>query len=209
MIYPRLIKWTTFALLALVCATVRAQQETPAFTEAEIAAALKRYEREPTVEQVVRATLKAAADDPEAAERLADRARASGWVPTVRLAARRGIGAGLYASQTLETDRTNLTTDNDLVLEASLTFELDKLVFDNNEVAIAREKRAANEARQELVRTAIELYFERRRLQLERDLGIRIEPKTEMRIAQIEALLNVFTNGEFGRIIIVYRQPVD
>ena len=76
-------------------------------------------------------------------------------------------------------------------------------------MAIARDKRAVNEARSDLVRTAIDLYFERRRLQLERDLLGRVEPKTEMRIAEIEALLNVFTNGEFGRMIIVYRKPAD
>lgn len=196
--------YTPALVFALDNSAARAQSESASQsaqpTRAEIARALARYANEPTIAQVVRAVLRSAAD-PKSAENLAARARAAGWVPVVKVAARRGIGAGLSASQTLETDRTSLSTDDDLVLEASLTFQFDRLVFDSDEVAIARDKRAIEQSRQELVQASIALYFERRKLQLQRDLSGRAEPQNELRIAKIEALLNAFTNGEFGRNI--------
>jgi hypothetical protein len=188
-------------LIALVITTTYAQDESMAYPEVQVAQAQTRYAEEPTAQELVLAALKVTAANPKKAEQLAGRARASGWVPTVRLAVRRGMGAGLSAYQTLETDRTSLSSDDNLVLEASLTFSLDKLVYNGHEIAIAKEKSALEKARYELVRMVIALYFERRKLQIERDLEGRIEPKKAIRIAEIEALLDIFTNGEFKRMM--------
>ena len=51
------------------------------------------------------------------------------------------------------------------------------------------------------MREVIALYFERRRLQLERDLHGDPELARSVRIAEIEAVLDVFTKGAFGRMI--------
>lgn len=191
----------TLTLIAVVVTAAKAQDESIAYPEVQVAQAQTHYAYEPTAQELVRAALKVTTADPEKAEQLGGRARASGWVPTLRLAVRRGMGAGLSAYQTLETDRTSLSSDDNLVLEASLTFSLDKLIYHGHEVAIAREKTALEKARYELVRTVIALYFERRKLQLERDLEGRVEPKKAIRIAEIEALLDIFTNGEFKSMI--------
>jgi hypothetical protein len=154
------------------------------------------------VRQLVEAALRVADADPERARSMASRARNAGWVPTLKLAVRRGLNRDLSESQTLETDRTDLSTDDDLVLEASLTFDLQRLVFDHDEIAIAREQRRTVQDRAELARAVVGLYFERRRLQLERDLLGEADLGRELRIAELEALLDAFTDGAFRRMIV-------
>jgi hypothetical protein len=203
-----------FAGTVLVCigllpaAAPRAQaQEAPVApgaaarepTQAAVRAALARYAREPSVERVVRAAVRAAGRDKTGA--LAARARSAGWVPRVGLRARRGQTVDLASSQSSDEQALRLSTDDDLTLEASLTFELDRVVWRSEEVALAREARAERQARGDRVREVIALYFERRRLQLERDLGAPPSVATAARIAEIEALLDVFTNGAFQRMM--------
>lgn len=205
-----------------------------------VAEALARYRDEPTVREVITAVRARQADD--TTEDLSDRARLSGWVPTVGLKARRGQAVDLASSS--EDDALKLSTDDDLTLEAALTFDLGRVVFAREEVAIARQAHAERAAAEERVREVIALYFERRRLQVERDLlaarsstasGAPHEqeagPSTQtghtapatsppregaasdaiiqrnVRIAEIEALLDAFTGGAFRRMMARPRSP--
>jgi hypothetical protein len=181
--------------------TAEGENAKPKFTQAEIARALRRYAKEPSAEKVVEIAIKTVAADPKKAEEMASRARDAGWVPIVRLDVRRGLGQGSAQYQTVALDKTSLSTDDDFAIEGSLTFEFDRLIFNRNEVAIAREERTARETRSKVIRLVIGLYFERRRLQLERDLGQASDIAHEVRIAEIEAMLNSFTNGAFGSMI--------
>jgi len=125
----------------------------------------------------------------------------SGWVPTLRVGARRGRGWDASELVTEDSGRTNLSTDDELTLSAWLTFRLDRLVFAREETALLREERATEEARGALVQVLVRVYFERRRLQLERDLlGVR-SLQHELRILEATALLNAFTEGAFERMI--------
>ena len=182
-------------------AAARATQTNAArVTPEQLRAALQRYAREPSIERVIEAVL-AGAPEPRA-DALASRARTAGWVPTLALRARRGQGVDLSDAFA---DQAQLSTDDDLTLEAALTFELDRLVFRSEEVALSRQAQSEADARSARVRNAIALYFERRRLQLERDLSASADPRRAVRIVEIEALLNVFTNGAFGRMIAASR----
>ena len=173
-----------------------------AASESAIREALQRYAREPAIEAVVRATVQAA--PPSHAAALASRARTAGWVPRIGLRARRGQGVDLATSQSEDNEALRLSTGDDLTFEATLTFDLDRVVFRSEEVALAREERAENAVNAARVEQVVSLYFERRRLQLERDLGAPASPERSARIAEIETLLNVFTRGEFSRMM---RQP--
>ena len=167
--------------------------------DAAIARALHRYDAEPGVERVVQAALAAA--PPGRAQALASRARTAGFIPRIGLHARRGQTIDLSSDGTVDTAALRLKSNDDLTLEATLQFELDRVVFRREEVPLARQERAERAARRQMVREVIHLYFERRRLQLERDLRRDENPERAMRIAEIEALLDVFTNGEFRRMI--------
>lgn len=131
-----------------------------------LAAALARYAHEPSIAEVLRAALAAHYDPTNQA--LRERARLSGWVPIVGLKARRGQGVDLASSAADEGLR--LSTDDDLTLEAALTFHLERVVFADEEVALAREARGERGDASKRGAEIIRLYFERRRLQLERAL---------------------------------------
>jgi hypothetical protein len=169
---------------------------TPAVDPQALQRALAQLAREPSVERVVQATRSAA---PRGRSRaIAQRARSAGWVPRVGLRARRGQAVDLSSAQA--GDSLKLSTDDDLTLEASLTFELDRVVFRREEVGLEREARAERREVEQRVREVIALYFERRRLQLEQRLR-GAKPERATRIAELEALLNVFTEGAFQRMI--------
>ncbi|NOY93691.1 MAG: hypothetical protein GXP55_21095 [Deltaproteobacteria bacterium] len=161
-----------------------------------IATALASYGHEPSVHRVVAWALGLSATAPERADEALRRGRRSGLLPSLRFGVRRGLGVD--ASSQLAGDTTRLSTATDLSLEATLTFRLDHLAYGPDEVAWARERRSLELARAELTRTVVELYFRRRRLQLERDLlGVRTVERLVM-IQQLSALLDELTGGAFS-----------
>jgi hypothetical protein len=166
----------------------------------DIRGLLARYSREPSASQVVQAALRAADSDPEHFASMLSRARWRGLLPSLAFGARRGQDVDQRTMVT-DADGTRFTSGDDLVLYATLRFELGRLLFADEEVSITREARAARGARLELARSVIHWYFVRRRLQLERDALGHSSIARELRIAEIEALLDTFTNGAFGRMI--------
>lgn len=131
---------------------------------------------------------------------MARRARRSGLLPTLSLRARRGQGVDLSAvAGTSNSLRTS--TGDDLMLEATLSFDLSLLIHAPAEVTIARAEQDAQDARRELLREVVALYFERRRIQLQRALGPGDRIALLARQREIEALLDAFTNGAFRRMI--------
>jgi hypothetical protein len=194
--------------LALVASPAAAQSaaapaapERPRVTRERIDEALQRYDDEPTVEDLVDAALRMPALDPRRASDAADRARWAGLLPQLRGDVRRGQVLDLNALQTGTTDRSGWAIGDELAFRATLTFRLDRLVFAPEETSLLGERRHLEERRLELVGQIVQLYFERRRLQIERDLAGTTDVATEMRIAQIEALLDAFTNGAFTRLM--------
>jgi hypothetical protein len=171
-----------------------------ALDPAEIERLLARYAKEPSALDVARAALKAADSEPDRFASMLRRARWRGLVPSLALGARRGQGVDLRSTVT-EDESLRFTTGDDLVLSATLRFELGRLLFADEEVTIARETRAARAARLELIRDVIHWYYLRRRLQLERDALGHTSITRELKIAEIESLLDTFTNGAFGSMI--------
>jgi len=164
-----------------------------------IRALLARYAAEPSALDIARAAMRAADREPDRFASMLDRARWRGLVPNLSLGARRGQGVDLRT--VTEDDGIRFTSGDDLVLSATLRFELGRLLFADEEVAITREARAARAARLEIVRSVIHWYYVRRRLQLERDALGHSSVTRELRILELEAMLDTFTNGHFGRMI--------
>lgn len=192
-------------VLALATTTVHAQAPTPGApapaepTRAEIERALRAYRHEPSIARLIRATRELDDYDLDVPRRALRRARRGGWLPTLRVAARRGQEYDLSAQ--IEDESTRVSTDDDLTLEASLTFRFDRAAYGPNEVAWARETRARERAREERIQTLIAAYFERRRLQLERDLRGRNDLESALRIAELTALLDALSGGAFTRMM--------
>jgi hypothetical protein len=169
-------------------------------TAEELAKLLARYADEPSASSVVAAALRAQHRDPQRFADMTSRARLRGLVPNLDLGVRRGQGVDLR-STTSDDLGVHLTTADDLMLFATLRFDLGRLVFAGEEAGIAREERFARQAQNELVRQVVHLYFLRRRLLLERDLRGTTDLSREVRIAEIEALLDAFTDGTFQRMM--------
>jgi hypothetical protein len=176
------------------------QQSDRALSHDELARMLARYAAEPSVAQVVAEALRAERRDPRRFAAMARRARLRGLIPNLDVGARRG--QGLVLRSTTSDDAGILpTTDNDLMLFATLRFDLGRLLFAGEEVSIAREARFEAQARRELVRQVVHLYFLRRRLLLERDLRDSSDISHALRISEAEALLDSFTDGAFERML--------
>lgn len=170
-------------------------------TPARVREALARYRDEPSVDALVRAVLESPALDPGRARDAADRARLAGLLPQTRAEVRRGQTFDLSALQSTTGERNVWSSDDSLTFSGSVTFALDRLLFAREETALMRERRHIEERRLEVATQVVHLYFERRRLQLERDLAGSTDVAIEMRIAEAEALLDVFTNGAFSRMM--------
>jgi hypothetical protein len=171
-----------------------------ALSQAQLEGLLAKYAREPKVEEVVAATLRAERHNPRHFAELASRSRLRGLIPHLDLGARRGQGIDLR--WTLADDLADhRTTADDVMLFATLRFDLDRLLFAGEEVSIAREARFTREASRELIRQVVHVYFLRRRLQLERDLQDGGSIAAQLRIDEAEAILNAFTDGAFRRML--------
>ena len=184
-------------MLLLVAAPVSAQAGP---TDDQIREALARYRNEPSVARVVRAAVAERSASPGRVRDAMDRARATGWLPTTRASVRRGQAVDLRALTGDETP-TNVSTDDDLVLDLRATFRFDRIVFAPQETSLLRELRAVEAAQLDLEQRVVSLWFERRRLQLEADLlGLR-DLVRRIRVLEIEALLDAFTGGAFTRMM--------
>ncbi|AKF03303.1 hypothetical protein [Sandaracinus amylolyticus] len=170
-------------------------------TPARVRAALARYRDEPSVDALVRAVLDAPALDPRRARDAADRARLAGLLPQTRADVRRGQTLDLSALQSTTGERSVWSSDDSLSFSGSVTFQLDRLLFAREETSLMRELRHLEERRLEIATQVVHLYFERRRLQLERDLAGTTDVAIELRIIEAEALLDVFTSGAFSRMM--------
>lgn len=168
--------------------------------EAAIANALLRYRNEPTAAQLVEAARRALRDNPGRMDSMASRARSAGWIPRVQMTVRRGQAVDLSASAAQD-GSVRTSTDDDLMLQGVLSFDLPRLLFARAEVSIASEKRAQRAGRLDLMREVVALYYERRRLQLERDLGGGADLSLHARVMELEALLDAFTNGALSRMM--------
>lgn len=159
--------------------------------------------REPTVDAVVTAALqalKAGLTDPAD---LSQRARLRGLVPRLSVSARRGQTVDLSQRQSLGTDALRLDTDNDLTLQASLVFDLPRLVFAREETIVARERRAQQQAAQKLTDHVIDLFFARKRVLARLTASLPAEERAALRLdlAALEARLQAVTAGRFRALL--------
>lgn len=132
----------------------------------------------------------------ETMARLVRRGRLAALLPQVRGRARRGQAVDLSE----RVDDLRYSTDDSLTLEVALTWDLNRLVYGSDEVALARETARRREAKVQRSRLVVGVYFERRRLQLERDLLGVVDLAHELRIQELAAMLNALSDGAFSRL---------
>lgn len=156
----------------------------------------------PSVRDVVRMALKAARHtDPGRVERLVTRARLAGLMPALKVGADRALKQDLSSSSSSEAERLAAAVADDFSFEASLTFDLPRLVFAPEEVRLLSVQRWLAGDQRKLVEDVVHLYFKRRKL-IEAP-AVTGDEATEraLAIAEIEAVLDAFTDGAYGRAL--------
>ena len=163
---------------------------------AQVREALRRYRHEASVDALLLAVDALPELSAETMARLLRRGRLAALLPQVRGRARRGQAVDLSE----RVDDLRYSTDDSLAVEVALTWDLNRLAYGPDEVALARETARRREAKVQRARLLVSVYFERRRLQLERDLlGVR-DLTHELRIEELAAMLDALSDGGFSRL---------
>lgn len=187
---------TLLALVPLALAPA-SQARTPT-TALEV---LARFAHEPSVRAVQRAAARWVGAEPERLAGWRSRVRKAPWLPQLRAKVQRGLEDDLL----LNANGPTRALDDDLLLEVQLRWDLDRLVFDRNELFLSREAALLAELRHDIVAEVTRIYFERRRLQVEMTLQppASVEARTRLllRIEELTAELDAHTGGFFGRAL--------
>lgn len=188
----------------------RRREETVVVTEGQVVSddvvkkLMQRFAGEPTAREVQTQAIDYLQVHPDVVASWRSRARANALAPRLQTT---GYG-------TLNDDTRNVTqpgeatitsNDNDRGgrLTVGLTWELDRLIFEPQEMAVARESVRTANLRDRVLDEVTRRYFERRRLQVDielsppRDLADRV--KKELRLQELTADIDAATGGWFSQ----------
>lgn len=208
----------SLSMVVSLAVALTALLATPAVAQAPNAKAqelLQRFDAEPNVNQVQRAALDYAQLHPEIFDNMRSRTRTRGLLPQVTIRVTQDsddVNRGVTSFSLDDTNRSlaekvsaTETKYELLQLTGQARWELGDLVFSRNEPAVVRENRFAAKERQKLLQLVTQLYFERRRAQLDLLLSPPAEAGAralaELKIAQLTAELDALSGGRFSRMI--------
>lgn len=172
----------------------------PADPEA-LARAIQGLPRKPTLATVQRAAVRRARLDGGDVRRWLRRARAASLLPTLTTSYDLRLDRGWSLDRepgvpdALQNDLGNVTT-----LRLKATWELDRAVFDPDELRAARAALDLVDWRERVIIEVTQLYFERQRLLLQRELSpptdMAAAIEVEVRLAEVEGILAGLTGIE-------------
>jgi hypothetical protein len=154
---------------------------------------LERFASEPSVRDLERAAAHLAEVHPELVRSWMRRAGKAALMPSVRVRVGRGL---VELTRDTITAPLSSMTDN-WTVEVEATWALDRLVFDRNELRVSREAQRLAGHREELLTRVAQLYYARRRLQvdavLQPDAPAAVDRGLE--IEELTAVLDGLTNN--------------
>lgn len=187
----------------------RPRQETVVVQEGKVVSGdivkkvLQRYAVEPTAREVQQQAIEYMRVHPEVVDSWRVRARTNALAPRLTTT---GQGTLNDDRRTVEKpgDPTIVSLDNDQSgrLTVGATWELDRLIFEPAEMAVARESVRIANLRDRVLDEVTRRYFERRRLQVDlelsppKDLADRV--KKELRLQELTADIDAATGGWFS-----------
>jgi competence ComEA-like helix-hairpin-helix protein len=187
----------------------RPRQETLVVQEGKVVSGdivkkvLQRYAVEPTAREVQQQAIEYMRVHPEVVDSWRLRARTNALAPRLTTAVQGDINDD---RRTIERpgDPTIVSLDNDQSgrLVVGATWELDRLIFEPAEMAVARESVRIANLRDRVLDEVTRRYFERRRLQVDlelsppKDLADRV--RKELRLQELTADIDAATGGWFS-----------
>jgi competence protein ComEA len=166
---------------------------------------LMRFAGEPTVREVQTRAVDYVRVHPDVIDSWRTRARVSGIAPQFRT---KGVGIlrnDLRKVTNLDATVSEIeaTTDSDIGrLELSARWDLDRLIFEPEELSVAREAVRTATLRDRVLEEVTRRFFERRRLQVDLELApptdLSERVRKELRLQELTADIDAFTGGWFS-----------
>jgi len=181
------------------------------YDPAQLERALARLPAGPTLAEAQAAALAHAGLDPDPSARWLRRARTSAVLPVVSVQYDRRFDRNWTLDQAVgEADALRNDAGNQDVLRAKATWELDRLIFAPDELRAARAVLDLADFRERLLVEVTQLYFERERILLERELAPPTDLETaialNVRLREVEGLLAGLTGLDFTQTTQAPRQ---
>ena len=205
----RTLKPTAMALMIGICLTPSLAAAQPAAQKA--ATLLARFNQEPTINQVQQAALDYANLHPEIFDAMRTRSRVRGALPELKITLTKDDDEeSRSVARFDDTGNRGETTGYDTLgkgfqVRGELKWKLGDMVFNNYETAVSRENRYSARARQQLLQTVNQIYFERRRAQIELLTAPPKDPTAralaELKIQQLTGEIDAITGGRFSRMV--------
>lgn len=166
---------------------------------------LEAFGHEPTIREVQEAAVLYARAHPDAIDSMRWRVRTNALLPEFQTWVVADLDRDVRTRTNLDAaDAVIQTTDDDnsLRLTARATWDLDRVVFDRNELGVWRESMRMANLRDRVVDEVTRRYYERRRLQVDLELSPPTEladrVRKDLRIQELTADLDALTGGWFS-----------
>lgn len=158
---------------------------------------LERFSDEPSVRELQRAAARLAEVQPERVRSWLSRANKAALLPLVRVR----VGRGSAELSRDSSGRLAYTTTDNWRYEVDAAWSLDRLIFDRNELRAGREAQRLASHREELLTRVAQLYYARRRLQVDALLAPDAPGAVDraIEIEELTAVLDGMTDGALGR----------
>jgi hypothetical protein len=164
---------------------------------------LREFAKEPGVAELQAAATRLAAVEPERVRSWQRRARLAAALPVFRARVGRGTGGVVLTHGLDGIDRYSTVDSDTWRFEFEATWSLDRLIFDPQEVRVSREAQRMAGRREQLLTEIAQLYYARRRLQVDErlDPGARLEVALDRALAieELTATLDGLTGGALTR----------
>jgi len=182
-------------------------------TSSQVRAMLKPYAAEPTIREVQNAAIDYARAHPERIDSWRVRAANRAFAPDLDTTLVKDWDhTDRVFTEVGQTDRRAEYDYDNWQLRVRAKWELDRAVFDGDELGVNRETVRLQKYRDDVLDEVTRRYFERRRLQIEIDLAPPVEMadrvRKELRLQELTADIDALTGGYFsGKLTEIGRDP--
>ena len=167
------------------------------------------FAHEPGIQEVQRLTMDYSHTHAEQVERWLDASRNAAYLPEVQLRyyyydrLNEGYQYAVNDEGNAEALIEDADTDKDNVYQVTLKWKLDDLVMSSERIRVISEAQDVVKLRDKVLRQATQIFFDRRRLQVELLLSppgdLRAQVEDEIRLMELTAELDALTGGQFSR----------
>jgi hypothetical protein len=192
--------------------------------DAAVRAVLAHFGHEPGIREVQAWVAEGLSVDTDVGERLARHSRIAAAFPSIDIDVRQKSGWNMgweFVPTDGVVDRPeealyhvleDAKEDRDFYVAVGASWDLGDLWMSADRLRVWNEQQAVAKVRRDTLVEATEVYFERRRLQVEAaapTLALAKAADLEVRIAQYTALLDAFTGGRFGEALAAEAHRLD